>query len=94
MKSTDYIRAYAMIKKGKGFDTYYERRFENNDKIETLSLHKLEMTDECFFVKQVFHKKRLNTKTGMVGVWGEPKMTFGIKDDIFDKNNKQEFEME
>lgn len=93
MKASDYIRAYAMQRKGTGLDCYYERRFEKNGNIVSLSIKKIDMTNECFFVKKIFYRKKLNLTTGMVGVWGEPKMTFGIIDDIFENNNEQEFEM-
>ena len=84
MTSQDYIKAYAMQKVGKGINTHYKRTLEDTDKIIYLSLYKHELVDkECYLVKQIYYKRKLNKRTQTYGVLGQAHFTFGIKNNTF-----------
>lgn len=83
MTSSDYIRAYSMRKVGHGVEAYYVRDIEKDGNLVRLSIHKLELADECYLVKQTFHRQQVDPITGLLGKWGKAHMVFGIKNTTF-----------
>lgn len=92
MTSSNIIKTYEMQKVNDGGDIYYKRVFEEDGKLVTLTLHKMELINECYFVRQVFYKHKLNPKTQLYGVLGKAHMTFGIKNTTFKNRNLDDVE--
>ena len=89
MNATDYIKAYVMKRINKDGEIYYKRDFNKGDKVIHVSLHKMELIDECYLVKQNYYPDKYNSETGTYGVVGKAKFTFGITDDIFNNLNDE-----
>lgn len=90
MTSSDYIRAYSMRKVGHGVEAYYVRDVERDGNLVRLSIHKLELVNECYLVKQTFYRQKIDPATGLLGKWGKPHMVFGIKNTTFRDFEQQE----
>lgn len=82
MKATEIIKQYN-LKYDTETNCYraVETAPENSDKI-IYSLHEDDANGSVYFCKQVYHPDKINPKTLAYGVFGNPKFTFGIENDL------------
>lgn len=90
MTSSQYIDYYGMTPVGNGSNRYYRRKIEKGQNTLIMTLYKMELTNECYLVKQTLYSGKFNPKTQTYGVLGKAYFTFGIKNTTFKHSEAEE----